>query len=167
VFALPRRRTHPTSGRSPDSRIIRLAAFPNRCESLHLKRLNFTVSGIVASPPRSQWRGRAGFSPASLSSFYKSTKSELLILNTRVEGKSQGVSSSAFGSRSSAKLPRRKMAYMISPDLLEILVCPACKKPLVQKEDGSSLKCGECRRVYPVRDDIPILLVDEATVETA
>jgi len=59
------------------------------------------------------------------------------------------------------------MAYMISPDLLEILVCPACKKPLVPKEDGSSLKCGECRRVYPVRDDIPILLVDEAYIETA
>ena len=59
------------------------------------------------------------------------------------------------------------MAYMISPDLLEILVCPVCKKPLVQKEDGSSLKCGECRRVYPVRDDIPILLVDEASVDTA
>jgi uncharacterized protein YbaR (Trm112 family) len=55
---------------------------------------------------------------------------------------------------------------MISQDLLDILVCPACKKPLVQKEDGSSLKCGECRRVYPVRDDIPILLVDEATIES-
>jgi len=59
------------------------------------------------------------------------------------------------------------MAYMISQELLEILVCPVCKKPLVQKEDGLSLKCGECRRVYPVRDDIPILLVDEASVETA
>jgi uncharacterized protein YbaR (Trm112 family) len=59
------------------------------------------------------------------------------------------------------------MAFMIPPDLMEILVCPVCKKPLVQKEDGSSLKCGECRRVYPVRDDIPILLVDEASIETA
>jgi uncharacterized protein len=55
---------------------------------------------------------------------------------------------------------------MIPQDLMEILVCPACKKPLMQKEDGSSLKCSECRRVYPVRDDIPILLVDEATLET-
>jgi len=54
---------------------------------------------------------------------------------------------------------------MIPQDLMEILVCPACKKPLSQKEDGSSLKCSECRRVYPVRDDIPILLVDEATIE--
>lgn len=54
---------------------------------------------------------------------------------------------------------------MIPQDLMEILVCPACKKQLVQKEDGSSLRCAECRRVYPVRDDIPILLIDEATVE--
>ena len=55
---------------------------------------------------------------------------------------------------------------MIPQYLMEILVCPACKKPLAQKEDGSSLKCGECRRVFPVRDDIPILLVDEATIES-
>lgn len=51
---------------------------------------------------------------------------------------------------------------MISQDLLDILVCPVCKKPLVQKETGESLKCSECHRVYPVRDNIPILLVDEA-----
>lgn len=54
---------------------------------------------------------------------------------------------------------------MIPQDLMDILVCPVCKKPLVQKETGENLKCGECKRVYPVRDDIPILLVDEATVE--
>jgi uncharacterized protein YbaR (Trm112 family) len=54
---------------------------------------------------------------------------------------------------------------MVSQDLLEILVCPVCKKPLTQKETGESLKCSECKRVYPVRDDIPILLLDEATVE--
>jgi uncharacterized protein YbaR (Trm112 family) len=54
---------------------------------------------------------------------------------------------------------------MISKDLLDILVCPACKKPLVLKDEGQSLKCGECRRVYPIRDNIPILLVDEATTD--
>jgi uncharacterized protein YbaR (Trm112 family) len=54
---------------------------------------------------------------------------------------------------------------MIPPDLLEILVCPVCKKPLELKADGQSLKCTECRRVYPVRDDIPIMLVDEAVIE--
>jgi LSD1 subclass zinc finger protein len=56
---------------------------------------------------------------------------------------------------------------MIPQDLLDILVCPACKKPLeLRTNDGSeSLKCSECRRVYPVKDNIPILLVDEAAIE--
>ena len=56
---------------------------------------------------------------------------------------------------------------MIPQDLLDILVCPVCKKPLELKANGESLKCGECRRVYPVRDDIPILLVDEARIDAA
>jgi uncharacterized protein YbaR (Trm112 family) len=56
---------------------------------------------------------------------------------------------------------------MISPELLEILVCPVDKKPLVVKNDGQSLKCTECRRVYPVRDDIPVMLVDEAVIDPA
>jgi uncharacterized protein YbaR (Trm112 family) len=54
---------------------------------------------------------------------------------------------------------------MIPQDLLDILVCPACKKPLVLKDEGQTLKCGACRRVYPIRDGIPILLVDEAVTE--
>ena len=56
---------------------------------------------------------------------------------------------------------------MIPQDLLDILVCPACKQPLVlqTKDSGESLRCGSCRRVYPVRDNIPILLVDEAVIE--
>ncbi|MBZ5574013.1 MAG: Trm112 family protein [Acidobacteriia bacterium] len=54
---------------------------------------------------------------------------------------------------------------MIPKNLLEILVCPACKKPLVLKDNGESLKCGACHRVYPVRDNIPILLVDEAVTD--
>ena len=58
---------------------------------------------------------------------------------------------------------------MIPQDLLDILVCPACKKPLAltTKESGESLRCGACRRVYPVRDNIPILLVDEAAIEAS
>lgn len=54
---------------------------------------------------------------------------------------------------------------MISRELLQILVCPACKTPLVEKENGESLKCGSCRRVYPIRDNIPVLLIDEAVTE--
>ena len=52
---------------------------------------------------------------------------------------------------------------MIDKALLEILVCPACKTPLVEKNGG--LKCSQCRRLYPVRDNIPIMLIDEATIE--
>jgi uncharacterized protein len=54
---------------------------------------------------------------------------------------------------------------MIPQDLLDILVCPVCKKALVLKDEGQSLKCAECRRVYPVRDGIPIMLVDEAVTD--
>lgn len=53
----------------------------------------------------------------------------------------------------------------ISPELLEILACPACKAKVELKPDGSGLKCVACKRVYPIRDDIPVMLVDEATVE--
>ncbi len=59
----------------------------------------------------------------------------------------------------------RRMLGMIPQDLMEILVCPVCKKSLVQSGDGQSLKCNVCRRAYPVRDNIPILLVDEAVIE--
>ena len=54
----------------------------------------------------------------------------------------------------------------ISPELLEILICPACKAKVVLKDDGSGLKCVGCHRVYPVRDDIPVMLIDQATVES-
>jgi uncharacterized protein YbaR (Trm112 family) len=53
----------------------------------------------------------------------------------------------------------------ISQDLLEILACPACKAKVELQADGNSLKCVECHRVYPIRDDIPVMLVDEAKIE--
>jgi uncharacterized protein len=58
-------------------------------------------------------------------------------------------------------------ALMISQDLLDMLVCPVCKKPVVLNANGGSLKCGECRRVYPIQDDIPIMLVDAAKIDAA
>jgi LSD1 subclass zinc finger protein len=54
---------------------------------------------------------------------------------------------------------------MIAKELLEILVCPACKQALEYRESPESLKCAQCRRVYAVKDDIPIMLMDEATIE--
>jgi len=53
----------------------------------------------------------------------------------------------------------------VSKELLEILVCPICKATVELKPDGSGLKCVECRRVYPIRDDIPVMLIDEARIE--
>jgi uncharacterized protein YbaR (Trm112 family) len=53
----------------------------------------------------------------------------------------------------------------ISEQLLEILVCPACRAKVELKPDGSGLKCVECKRVYPIRDDIPVMLIDEAKIE--
>lgn len=51
----------------------------------------------------------------------------------------------------------------LSPRLLEILVCPKCKGTLDYRSDESSLVCHACRLRYAVRDDIPIMLIDEAT----
>jgi uncharacterized protein YbaR (Trm112 family) len=53
----------------------------------------------------------------------------------------------------------------IPKELLEILVCPICKTSVTLTPDNSGLKCGTCRRVYPVRDDIPVMLPEEAKVE--
>ena len=52
----------------------------------------------------------------------------------------------------------------IPKELLAILVCPVCKTPVLLLADNTGLKCEACKRVYPVRDDIPVMLVDEATV---
>lgn len=54
---------------------------------------------------------------------------------------------------------------MLSKDLLEMLVCPACKQALEYRQNPESLKCTQCHRVYAVQDDFPIMLVDEATIE--
>ena len=55
-------------------------------------------------------------------------------------------------------------AMPIPQDLLAMLVCPACKKPVHLLPDDSGLKCEACKRVYPVRDDIPVMLIEEATI---
>ena len=51
---------------------------------------------------------------------------------------------------------------MLDPKLLEILVCPKCKGDLDYDAEGATLTCPACKLVYEIRDDIPILLIDEA-----
>ena len=55
----------------------------------------------------------------------------------------------------------------VPQELLDLLVCPECKLPVKLTPDGQGLKCATCRRVYPIRDDIPVMLVDEARVEAS
>jgi len=52
----------------------------------------------------------------------------------------------------------------IPQDLLEILVCPVCKEHVQLLDDRSGLQCPVCRRVYPVRDEICVMLPEEASV---
>jgi uncharacterized protein len=64
-----------------------------------------------------------------------------------------------------AKLSYYLPAMAIDPELLEILACPNCKTPVILVKNGTALKCESCKRVYPIKDDIPVMLIDEATVE--
>ena len=50
----------------------------------------------------------------------------------------------------------------MDPKLLEILVCPICKGPLAWKKDALELVCKADRLAFPVRDDIPVMLEEEA-----
>lgn len=53
----------------------------------------------------------------------------------------------------------------VDPELLDILACPECKTKVTPVKNGTALKCPQCRRVYPIKDDIPVMLLDEAVVE--
>lgn len=50
----------------------------------------------------------------------------------------------------------------IDGELLEILACPKCKGDIRLNDKGDGLICDACRLLYPIKDDIPILLIDEA-----
>jgi len=54
----------------------------------------------------------------------------------------------------------------VNKELLDILVCPECKAPVRLTPDEQGLKCPQCRRVYPIRDGIPTMIVDEARIES-
>ena len=55
----------------------------------------------------------------------------------------------------------------IDEKLLEILACPACDDRPPVKLKGEKLVCEKCRRAYPIRDGIPVMLVEEAEIESA
>jgi hypothetical protein len=73
------------------------------------------------------------------------------------------IMTSAVARRNADRLRSAKMA--VDPELLEILACPNCKTKVELVKNGTALKCGQCKRVYPIKDDIPVMLLDEATVE--
>jgi uncharacterized protein YbaR (Trm112 family) len=50
----------------------------------------------------------------------------------------------------------------LSAHLLSILVCPCCKGELTYRPELPALDCPSCRLRYPIRDDIPVMLADEA-----
>ena len=51
---------------------------------------------------------------------------------------------------------------MLDKELLEILACPKCKGGLVYKDKENQLICESCRLIYAIKDDIPVMLIDEA-----
>lgn len=53
----------------------------------------------------------------------------------------------------------------IDSHLLEILACPVCKTDVKLTSDEKGLKCVKCHRIYPIKEDIPVMLIDEATID--
>ncbi len=51
---------------------------------------------------------------------------------------------------------------MISKELLDILACPLCKSDVIYDEAKDKIICAECVKAYPIKDGIPIMLIDEA-----
>lgn len=50
----------------------------------------------------------------------------------------------------------------IDKELLDILACPKCKGDIRLTESGDGLICDACKLEYPIKDDIPVMLIDEA-----
>lgn len=55
----------------------------------------------------------------------------------------------------------------LSNELLDILACPKCKGDIFLNPAGDGLICNACRLVYPIREDIPVMLIDEALPYTS
>jgi uncharacterized protein YbaR (Trm112 family) len=54
---------------------------------------------------------------------------------------------------------------MLTPELLELIRCPVCKGVLDYNKPKQNLRCAACPRTYPIRDGIPVLLVDQSIKE--
>jgi uncharacterized protein YbaR (Trm112 family) len=55
-----------------------------------------------------------------------------------------------------------EITMTISKELLDILACPKCKGNIYLNETGNGLICDQCKLLYEIKDDIPIMLIDEA-----
>jgi len=73
-------------------------------------------------------------------------------------GDAEGWSSAAATPETAAEPP--KLGGEVDPELLAILACPLDKQPVTRQ--GNYLVCQECQRHYPIRDGIPVMLIDEA-----
>ena len=62
----------------------------------------------------------------------------------------------------SEAINERRPEMPISKELLEILACPKCKGDIFLNQTGDGLICKACRLLYPIKDDIPVMLIDEA-----
>ena len=51
---------------------------------------------------------------------------------------------------------------LVSPDLLAIMQCPACAGDLSERMENPALVCADCGRAYPIREGIPVMLIEEA-----
>lgn len=58
----------------------------------------------------------------------------------------------------------KELFMPIKKELLDILACPACRGEIVHDTAKDTLNCTSCHRRYPIKDDIPVMLVDEATI---
>jgi len=54
---------------------------------------------------------------------------------------------------------------VLDPQLLAILACPLCKTDVKLTADEKGLKCVKCNRVYPIKSEIPVMLIEEASIE--
>ena len=60
------------------------------------------------------------------------------------------------------RAPRGETAMPLAPELKQILACPKCKGELEFHDERQEIHCRRCELAYPVRDDIPVMLVEEA-----